>query len=348
MSLTKSTSSRPTFMMYIQSEALRLSSVGRYGGAKNLRCAANRLQSYLIAIGKKDVSFQKLKPALLNNFEEWLRQQGVQRNTSSAYMRSLHASYNQAVRDGVVTVGVPSSPSAPCANPFAGVYCGVDKTAKRAVDKKTIRKLQNIDIPSAIRRLYAKQGKRCHGKYFEDAKRKLELTRDLFLFSFCMRGMAFVDLAFLRKSDVSDGFVSYFRRKTRQRIVVRIEPMMQQIIDRWQTDGPYLFPILTEHQDEVVAYRQYQNQLTLYNRRLKTLGQMLGGIHLTSYVSRHSWASTAYAEHVPLAIISQSMGHNSERTTRIYLQELDNCLIDRTNSKLLNAVFEGKNRKEDT
>ena len=334
-----------SFLTYLQADAHRLYSAGRYGGAKNLRCATNRFQSYLAAIGKRDVSFLKLKPGLLNGFEVWLKQQGVRRNTSSAYMRSLHTSYNQAVRDGVAT---GAAPSAPGVNPFADVYCGVDKTVKRAVDMQTICKLQDIDIPSAIRCLYEKQGKRCHGKYFDDAQRKLALTRDLFLFSFCMRGMAFVDLAFLRKSDISGGFISYVRRKTHQRIIVRIEPMMQQIIDRWQTSGPYLFPILTEYQDEEVAYRQYQNQLTLYNRRLKILGQMLGGIHLTSYVSRHSWASAAYAEHVSIAVISQSMGHTSERTTRIYLQELDHTLIDRTNHKLLNAVFGGRKRKDYT
>ena len=337
----KTTVSRLTYLMFLESYATRLNGIGRYGAAKNLRCATNRLQAFLAAIGKRDISFQKLKPDFIDRFEEWLRMQGVQRNTSSSYMRSLHAAFNMALREGWAVGGR----STVCENPFVNVYCGVDKTAKRAVGKACIRSIQQLNIPLKLADVNRRDGKRAYGKYWENTLRHLELTRDLFIFSFCMRGMAFVDMAFLRKSDISEGHVRYARRKTHQHIVVRLEPMMLTIIERWHTDGSYVFPIITEEHDVAIAYRQYQNKLTLYNRHLKTLGQLLGGIRLTSYVSRHSWASTAHAENVPLSIISQSMGHDSERTTRIYLQELDTAVLDRTNSLLLGAVFEGKKKR---
>ena len=327
-------------MMYMEADANRLQAVGRYGAAKNLRCAASRLQAYLMTIGKKDISFRKLTPTFITGFEDWLRRQGVRRNTSSSYMRSLHTAFNHAVREGVATAHTVAGRALTCENPFLNVYCGVDKTAKRAVGKTCIRNIQQLNILAALTDLYTRQGMRTYGKYYHNTLSQLELTRDLFIFSFCMRGMAFVDMAFLRKSDICDGHVRYARRKTRQHITVRIEPMMQDIIERWQTAGPYLFPLLTEEHDESIAYQQYQNKLTLYNRHLKILGQILGGIRLTSYISRHSWASTAHAENVPMSIISQSMGHDSERTTRIYLQELDTTVLDRTNSQLLSTVFQ--------
>lgn len=337
--------SRMMFLQYVELDAHRLDTLGRFGGAKNLRCAARRLRSYLLSIGKKDISFPRLKPFFFGCFEDWLRQQGVLRNTSSSYMRSLHAAFNQAVREGVAANGTAEGLSRLCENPFINVYCGVDKTAKRAVGKNSIRSIQQMDIQVRLTALYKRQGKRITGKYFESALRQLELTRDLFIFSFCMRGMAFVDMAFLRKSDIIDGHVLYARRKTQQWINVRIEPMMQEILERWHTENSYVFPLLTEEHNEAVAYQEYQNQLTLYNRRLKTIGRMLGGINLTSYVSRHSWASAAHAENIPLSIISQSMGHDSELTTRIYLQELDHKVIDNTNGQLLSVVFDGKRNR---
>lgn len=341
----KKTASRLSFLDYTALYAARLRQLGRYGGARNLHNATNRLKAFLVSVGKKDVSFAKLQPALVERFEAWLLQGKVCRNTSSSYMRSLHTAFNQAVKDGTARVESSYGRSNLCPNPFVNVYCGVDKTAKRAVDKSYIRSLLKLDIPSKLTRLYRNDGKRTQGKYFDNALRQLELARDLFIFSFCMRGMAFVDMAFLRKTAICDGHIHYARRKTHQRIVVRIEPMMQDILDRWQTDGAYIFPVLTEENDISRAYCQYQNQLSRYNRNLKTLGRMLGDITLTSYVSRHSWASTAHAENVPLSVISQSMGHDSERTTRIYLQELDNTVLDRCNSDLLSTVFSGKKTK---
>lgn len=79
-----------------------------------------------------------------------------------------------------------------------------------------------------------------------------------------------------------------------------------------------------------------------YNACLDMLGGMLGGLKLTSYVSRHSWASAARQQNVPLSIISQSMGHDSEKTTEIYLKSLEEGVINKTNHDLLNNVFMGR------
>lgn len=326
---------KTTFLTYAFAEVEHQKSGGHFGVSRNYASATHRLQDYLTTLGKRDLSFKKLTPQLLVSFEQWLQQQGAKRNTTSAYMRSLHAIFNRAVLDGLAE-----------GNPFASVYCGVAKTRKRAIQKQDIRRLQQLDIPKKLTALYTAKKKRTHGKYFDHVVQSLQFYRDLFLFSFAMRGMAFVDVAYLRKSDIRCGTVYYARRKTGQQLDVRIEPMAQQIIDRW-TDkaSPYVFPIITDTDDDAQAYQQYCNGLVLFNRYLRMLGEMLGGLPLTSYVSRHSWASTAYAAHVPLPIISQSMGHESEHTTRIYLQELDSQSINRANSHILDSVFGTKKKK---
>ena len=52
----------------------------------------------------------------------------------------------------------------------------------------------------------------------------------MFLFGFYTRGIAFVDIAYLRKSDIQDGAIRYDRHKTGQQHTVCIEPCIQSII----------------------------------------------------------------------------------------------------------------------
>ena len=206
--------------------------------------------------------------------------------------------------------------------PFRNVYTGVDRTRKRAVDESVISRLMRLDTGRS---------------------KSLEIARDLFMFSFYARGMAFVDMAYLRKSDIRDGIISYERRKTGQRLSVRLEPCMKSVVDRYADrarDTPYVFPILRSAVPEA-AYRQYSVALNYYNRRLKVLSDMLGlEAGLSSYTSRHSWASVARNHHVPVSIISAGMGHASEQTTLIYLASLENSVIDDANRRVI-ALLSG-------
>ena len=124
--------------------------------------------------------------------------------------------------------------------------------------------------------------------------------------------------------------------------MVRIEPLAQSIIDRWQGEHGKLLPIITEYGDDAATYKNYRERLSQYNRHLRILGKMVGGIRLSSYVSRHTWATTAHFNNVPLSVISQGLGHHSEATTQIYLQELDHSVIDKANGLLLDRIFSNK------
>lgn len=312
------------FLAFAFAEAERMRQLGHLGVANNYACSARNLQRFLLTTGKRDITFGRMKSAMMADYERWLHDQGICRNTSSAYLRCLHAVFKKAVRLELA-----------CGDPFRGTYRGVAKTAKRAIPGTVIRRIGQLDIR---RRLLA-QGKQDGTLHFRSLLKRLEFARDVFIFSFCARGLSFVDLAYLKKSNISHGSIRYARRKTGQRLEVRIEQPMQHIIDRWATDTPYLFPIITETCNAERIYRQYRNGIQLYNKHLKLLGEMLGGLTLTSYVSRHSWASTAHQQRVPLSIISQAMGHDSEQTTEIYLKSLECNMIDQANRRLLRNVF---------
>ena len=183
------------------------------------------------------------------------------------------------------------------ADPFENVYTGVDKTSKRAAT--------------------------------------LEFARDIFLFSFYMRGMSFIDLAYLRKKDLNSGFVSYSRRKTGKKLIIRWEKQMQEIIDRYgDSETQYLLPII--EREDGTERRQYRNKMLLVNRKLKKIAARAGlTTPLTMYVARHSWASIAKTKNISIGIISEAMGHDSETTTQIYLSSIQTNQIDNANRNIL-------------
>ena len=79
--------------------------------------------------------------------------------------------------------------------------------------------------------------------------------------------------------------------------------------------------------------------MSLINRKLKTIGNMVGiQLPLTMYVARHSWASAAKTKNVPISVISEGMGHDSELTTQIYLASLDTAVVDKANRMILKSL----------
>lgn len=262
------------------------------------------LRSFMRFRNDTDVLLDDITPELIEMYEAYLQNNGVVRNTSSFYMRILRAVYNRAVEKEFVKQR----------NPFKNVYTGVDKTAKRALPLSTIRRIKNLDLTRLP---------------------KLEFARDMFLFSFYTRGMSFIDMAFLKKTDLQNGYLKYRRRKTKQQLFIRWEKCMQEILDKHNApESPYLLPIIkVAEQNE---RKQYGNALREVNNKLKEIAKTIClQIPLSTYVARHSWASIARSKNIPISVISEGMGHDSEMTTQIYLSSLDSSAIDHANSLIL-------------
>ena len=265
------------------------------------------LRSFDRFLDGRHLTLEEMDVALMSSYEKYLKQRGLCPNTTSFYMRNLRSIYNQAVINGLTHQR----------NPFARVYTGVAKTVKRAIQADDVQKIRTIPLPAGS---------------------AAALSRDLFLFSLYTCGMSLIDIAHLKKTDIQGRYLSYNRQKTGQLIRIRWEPCMQQLVDKYAIpESPYLFPIIAR--PGVEEMRQYQNMIHLVNHHLKKLGKQLElSSKLTSYVARHSWASIAMSRHVPVAAISEAMGHTSERTTRIYLKLFENTIIDCANQKVLSVL----------
>ena len=327
MNKNKTNNRKKKFLEYALIEAGRMQQLDRLGTARNYLCAARRFRDYLKTLGKRDVAFSRLKSHFIRGFEDWLKKEGVSHNTSSAYLRCLHAIF---VRGAATEL--------PFGDPFNGTYRGIAKTTKRAVTPNDMRLIADFDICAAVVSHRQESDRTTDGVQFQQKIDKLTYARDLFLFCFCARGMTFVDVAYLRKDDIHSGIITYCRRKTGQRLLVKIEDDMQAVINRHPSDTDYVFPILPANADEQTTYRSYLTALSYYNRALRDLGNLMG-LKLTSYVSRHSWATIAYHGGMTLSEVSQAMGHDNERTTEIYLKTLSSTHIDQANHSLLQSLF---------
>lgn len=298
--------SEQTFFVFMRETIALLDNMGRVRTAETYRSSLN---SFMRFRKGADLPFYMLDSDLIKAYETWLIRSGVCPNTSSFYLRNLRAVFNRGIEKGFSVHD----------NPFRHVYTGVDKTRKRAIPMEDIRQLMNMDF----NRLPAQ-----------------EFARDMFLFSFYTRGMSFVDMAFLRKEDLKDGNLIYKRRKTGQQLVVKWEICMQHIVDKYVMEGsPYLLPVINVNSAEDER-EQYLRTAHNINRNLKKIGQeMRLRFPLTMYVARHSWASIARDKQIPVSVISQCMGHESEKTTRIYLASLNTDVIDHANRSVLEDLF---------
>ena len=159
-----------------------------------------------------------------------------------------------------------------------------------------------------------------------------------------MRGMPFVDIAYLKKSNLKNGILTYRRKKTNQPLLVEWEQVHQEIVERYahQTEGsPYMFPIIK--QTDGTEYKQYKRVQEKVNRTLKKLGIMIGlKTPLTAYVARHSWASIARDMNIPIPVISEGMGHQSYKTTQVYLNSIDVSKISEANRTIIQRIRKGK------
>ena len=143
----------------------------------------------------------------------------------------------------------------------------------------------------------------------------------------------------LETSQLKNGYLTYFRQKTHQKLEIKWEEQMQEIVERYHVKGSrYLLPILTETGEDI--RRQYLNALHRMNVQLKKIGRLVNcPIPLTTYTARHGWASAAHSLNISTPFISQALGHDSEKTTHIYLNSLNNKVIDDANLTVIHAVY---------
>lgn len=226
---------------YMQSLILKLKRKGKIRTAETYRSALNSFKKFR---NNEDLLLDSLNSDIMEEYMAWHQKRGVTLNTISFYTRILRAVYNRAIEEEVVVNRYP----------FRHVFTGSEKTRKRALSVSNIKKLRLLDLTE---------------------NPKYDFARDMFLLSFMLRGMSLIDMAYLRKSDLTYGYISYRRRKTGQQIIIKWTYDMEEILKKYpENPTGYLLPIIR---------KVCSNDRSLYlragyhiNKSLKGIAKLIG------------------------------------------------------------------------
>ena len=260
-----------------------------------------------------DIPFSAIDVSWLNKYEKWLRSKGNKETTMSLMFRTLRSAYNKAIK-------------AKCARksdyPFDEYKINKfdTKTQKRAIAKTEVLKFTK-EVDNIGKRQY------------------VQLSKDIFIFSYLCGGINFTDIANLTKVNITNGRIHYIRQKTGKLIKLGISEEAMQIIKKYESESKgYLFPILNAniHKTPLQKQNRIHKMLGKINKNLKLIAAQLNvDANMTTYVARHSFASVLKKSGVSIALISEALGHSDLSTTQVYLDSFDNEQIDAAMQNLL-------------
>lgn len=203
---------------FIEGIIAKLKQNGKIRTAETYKATLNSFRKFR---QDEDIMLDCINSEVMEAYEAWHHNRGVTPNTISFYTRILRAVYNRAVEDDIIENR----------SPFRHVYTGVEKTVKRALPLDIIKKIKGMDL---------------------SLNAALNFARDMFMMSFYLRGMSFIDMAYLK-----NGYITYRRRKTGQQFNIEWTSKMQLVLDKYpENESEYLLPIIkTTGINERCAYR---------------------------------------------------------------------------------------------
>lgn len=297
------------FLEYSNRLIKELIEVKRTGNAVVYQTAVNRLMAFC---NNKQLKFEQIDYSFLDGFKHQLIKEGAKPNTIGNYFRSIRAIYNKAIKAKLVDRS---------RYPFTEISIKTEKTAKRAIAS---------DALTGLSRLEVKQGsKEWHARNY------------LFL-SFAFRGMSFTDMAYLKQSNIVNGRMQYRRRKTHKLYSVKMTKLAIELLNQFNSNSVYLLPVLISkvEEDSLESKKVIQQWIKTTNKYLKRLGKQLGVDNLTTYVARHTWATTAKRLGYSNELIAECLGHEyGNKITNIYLDSFDQSVIDDVNDKVSSCII---------
>ena len=290
---------------FLNSEIERLYNESRLKYAstfKELRTSLLEFNNHL------DIYFSDVDINWLKQYETFLRNKGLVDNSIGVRFRTFRVLYNRAITENIVKADY---------YPFR--IFKVSKLRKETV-KRSITK---ADVEQIIN--------------YKTDRKYTQLSIDLFYFSYLSGGINFVDIAYLTRDNIIDTRLVYTRKKTKKLIKLPIQDKALEIVDKYASNNLYLFPILSSfHKTAQQKANRVHKVLAIINKSLKEVGEELNlPIDLTTYVARHTYATVLKRSGVNTSIISESLGHSSEKVTQIYLDSFENSQIDEAMKNLL-------------
>ena len=306
----KSIKASTFFFKYTEEQIDRLRIANRIGTADSYKQTLTSFQKFL---DYTDIPLSKINLKFILYYEAECKGNGMKVNSIGVYLRTLRAIINRAINDGILSRDKYA---------FNNYSIKSEKTAKRAISKEEIQKIVALELKPDTR---------------------LWHSLNYFIFMFHLRGMNYIDLAYLKFENLVEGRVEYRRIKTGKLYSVKLTEKAQAIIDLYIKDrkykaNEYVFPILPkELRNDLEKERtKFKDKRKYFNKDLKKIAKQCDiDVNLTTYVTRHTWASLAKFAGIAPAIIGESLGHSDLKTTQTYLANFENEELDDANDLIV-------------
>ena len=303
--LVEKNGSTASFTDYTNELINRFMEANRIGTARAYRFTLSVLKTWF---KDKDIAFTDINPAFLVKFETAHLKKGYTYGGLKVYYGTIRAIFNYAIKEKIIERDL---------YPFESYEIKGTKTRKRAIKVEAIKRIQALVFTDA------------HPLYH---------ARNYFLISFYLRGMSFMDLAHLKLSNIIDGRIYYQRQKTDKPYNIKITDEIKAILDLYtlgKTKGDFIFPIIDRTTPEG-QYKDVEWARRRFNDKLRKIAELCEiEENLTSYVSRHSFATRAKNLGIPIANISEMLGHENIKTTEIYLGSLPSDEMDKFHEQII-------------
>ena len=292
-----------SFVCYIRKIA---ETKGRYNTQRNYERVARAIEIY-----DKNCTFESVDKKWIVSYIDHERGKGRKDNGIQTDIQILKFVFNRAIEDELTDKF-----------PFRGVSVKKEQTKKRCLSLEQLRAIRDFKLTG-----------------------KKAMYRDCFMLSFYLIGINISDLLFLPKTSLKNGRIIYKRNKTGKLYDIKVEPEAMEIIARHKSRKKDRLLSFLEEGDATIT-NTFANNLT---RHLRTIGEKerhsyYVTVHpieecITSYWSRHTWATMASELDIPMEVIGRSLGHSlwDNAVTSTYIK-YDTKKIDEANRKVIDYL----------
>jgi site-specific recombinase XerD len=285
------------------------------GEIKNARVYSDTKRNISLYTKGVDFSFSDVDYEFLKKFEEFLKAKKQAGNSIYLYLRTFRALFNKAINENVCNEKYYPF------NKFSLSKYNKIKTQKRAITQIELDRIINLDFSNDTNLIDA---------------------RNIFLFSYYCRGINFIDISLLKWENINNGRLTYVRQKTKELFSMTLLKPAMEIIESYRSftfknKDSYIFPIFNDsHNTPNAIFNRREKMNKMINQNLKKIATLASiNQNLTIYVARHTFANIMKNKGTPNNLISEMMGHDSEATTKIYLENFGDSVLDAENEKLL-------------
>ncbi len=259
----------------------------------------NALRSLKIFHKNTSLPFPEVTPAFLERFSFWMQEDSNKSLTTvSIYIRCIRTIFNQAIQNGDTT-NYPFHNRLRSPN---GFKIPAPKKGKIPLSDNDLEKLKSYQPTNSEQFWY-----------------------DMFMFSYYAGGVNLKDIALMENKNLINGSISFTRAKTEsknpeQNAIPVNSPATEAILGRWQTQGKYVFPLITEDMSAEDIHKTVKSKTRNINKVIKGIAKKLGiETPISSMTARHTFASKLARSGAPLLLIQQSLFHSNISTTQSYL-----------------------------